>query len=72
MSIKETITKTSTAYKYRLLIAFLISGLGILSTISQAQDIAGQQRISDPVEDYIDAIDTVEATRLHGRSREDH
>ena len=61
MSIKETITKTSTAYKYRLLIAFLISGLGILSTISQAQDIAGQQRISDPVEDYIDAIDTVEA-----------
>ena len=61
MSIKETISKTSTAYKYRLLIAFLISGLGILSTISQAQDIAGQQRISDPVEDYIDAIDTVEA-----------
>ena len=61
MSIKETITKTSTAYKYRLLIAFLISGLGILSTVSKAQDIAGQQRISDPVEDYIDAIDTVEA-----------
>ena len=61
MSIKETITNTSTAYKYRLLIAFLISGLGILSTVSQAQDIAGQQRISDPVEDYIDAIDTVEA-----------
>ena len=32
-----------------------------MSTISQAQDIVGQQRISDPVEDYIDAIDTVEA-----------
>ena len=61
MSTKEIITKMSAIYKYRLFITFLISVLGIFSTVSQAQTIADQQPASDPVEDYIDAIDTVEA-----------
>lgn len=61
MSTEEIITKMSAIYKYRLFTTFLISVLGIFSTVSQAQTIADQQPASDPVEDYIDAIDTVEA-----------
>ena len=61
MSTHEFTTKILISYKYSLFTIFVISALTVASTVGYAQKIDEQQPISDPVEDYIDAINNVEA-----------
>lgn len=61
MPKEEIMTYCPTDYKYRLSAFFILMVLLIASPIGHAQSIAQQQPVSDPVADYIDAIDQVEA-----------
>jgi tetratricopeptide (TPR) repeat protein len=61
MSINELTTKIPLSFKYSLFIFFVVSATSSSSTAVYAQKIAEQQPTSDPVEDYINAINNVEA-----------
>jgi tetratricopeptide (TPR) repeat protein len=61
MSTHEFTTKILISYKYNLFTIFVISALTVASAVGYAQKIDQQQPISDPVEDYRDAINNVEA-----------
>lgn len=61
MSTNAFTTKIPLRFKYSLFTFFVISAFAVLSTAGYAQKIVEQQPVSDPVEDYIDAINNVEA-----------
>lgn len=59
--ITINMTKVRTSYIGSLFSIFLFSSLLIATSFSNAQSIEEQQPISDPVTDYMNAIDNVEA-----------
>ena len=61
MPSKEIMAKMFSAYKYSL-VAISLSSIMLLSAATvQSQTIEEQQSVSDPVRDYMNAIDNVEA-----------
>ena len=61
MSTKEIMTKMFSAYKYSLVAVSLFSMTLFSAATVQSQTIEEQQPMSDPVSDYMNAIDNVEA-----------
>ena len=61
MSTKEIMTKIFSAYKYSLVGVSLFSITLFSAATVQSQTIEEQQPVSDPVSDYMNAIDNVEA-----------
>jgi len=61
MSTNEVTTKIPQSFKYSLFSFVVVSVLSVLSAAGYAEKIANQEPVSDPVEDYIDAINSVEA-----------
>ena len=61
MPISETKTRIPPTFNYSLFVLLALTTQLIFSSISHAQNIADQQPASDPVEDYIDAINNIEA-----------
>ena len=61
MSTAETMAKMSPTYKYSLFTVYILSVVTLFSGNVHTQTIEEQQPVSDPVEDYIDAINNVEA-----------
>ena len=61
MPIKEIMDKMFSAYKYSLVAISLISIMLLSAATVQSQTIEEQQPASDPVSDYMNAIDNIEA-----------
>ncbi len=61
MSNKEVMTKMVSAYQYSLIVIGLCSTILFSAATAQSQTIEQQQPVSDPVSDYMNAIDNVEA-----------
>jgi tetratricopeptide (TPR) repeat protein len=61
MPIKEIMDKIFSAYKFSLVAVSLISIMLLSAATVQSQTIEEQQPASDPVSDYMDAIDNIEA-----------
>ena len=58
---KEVMTKMVSAYQYSLIVIGLCSTILFSAATAQSQTIEQQQPVSDPVSDYMNAIDNVEA-----------